>query len=71
MTSYLPETKAEFVAVEYFCELGCEYVHAPVIPPDGVAPERADFGKEAFWVVAIQCIVAKTPEWRTPITESL
>ena len=43
MTSYLPETKAEFVAVEYFCELGCEYVLAPVIPPDGLAPERTDY----------------------------
>ena len=46
-------------------------VHWAVIAHDGETPGPTDFGKEAFWGVVIQCIVAKTPEWRTPITESL
>jgi len=33
------------VTVDYFRELGYEYIHGPVIAPDGEAPERQDYGQ--------------------------
>jgi len=45
MTTCLDEAQVEIVTVEYFRELGYEYVHGPKIAPDGEAPERADYGQ--------------------------
>jgi hypothetical protein len=39
MTNYLDEAQVEIVTVDYFRELGYEYVHGPSIAPDGDAPE--------------------------------
>ena len=41
----LDEAQVEIVAVDYFRELGYEYVHGPQIAPDGETPERADYGQ--------------------------
>jgi type I restriction enzyme R subunit len=43
--SYLDEAQVEIVTVEYFRDLGYEYVHGPQIAPDGDTPERADYGQ--------------------------
>jgi len=43
--SYLDEAQVEIVTVDYFRELGYEYIHGPQIAPDGDAPERADHGQ--------------------------
>jgi len=40
---YLDESQVEIATVDYFRELGYEYVHGPEIAPDGEAPERADY----------------------------
>jgi len=46
MTSrYLDESQVEIVTVDYFRELGYEYIHGPVIAPDGEAPERQDYAQ--------------------------
>jgi len=45
MTNYLDEAQVEIVTVDYFRELGYEYIHGPSIAPDGEAPERADYGQ--------------------------
>src|SRR5690554_948166 len=45
MTGYLDEAQVEIVTVDYFRELGYEYVHGPSIAPDGETPERADYGQ--------------------------
>jgi type I restriction enzyme R subunit len=45
MTGYLDEAQVEIVTVDYFRELGYEYVHGPQIAPDGETPERADYGQ--------------------------
>ncbi len=45
MTTYLDEAQVEIVTVDYFRELGYEYIHGPSIAPDGDAPERADYGQ--------------------------
>lgn len=45
MSSYLDESQVEIVTVDYFRELGYEYVHGPSIAPDGETPERADYGQ--------------------------
>lgn len=39
------EDSLELVTVDYLRELGYEYIHGPVIAPDGDAPERADYGE--------------------------
>ncbi len=41
MSACLDETQCEIAMVHYFRELGYEYVHGPVIAPDGEAPERS------------------------------
>ena len=43
MNAYLDESQVEIATVEYFRELGYEYVHGPKIAPDGEAPERSDY----------------------------
>lgn len=43
--SYIYEVQVEIVNVDYFREFGYEYIHGPVIAPDGEAPEQADYGK--------------------------
>ena len=48
MTTYLDEAQVEIVAVAHFRELGYEYVHAPVIAPDGDPPERTEYGQVAL-----------------------
>jgi len=45
MSAYLDEAQVEIVTVDYFRELGYEYVHGPQIAPDGDTPERADYGQ--------------------------
>ena len=45
MTGNLDEAQVEIVTVEYFRELGYEYVHGPSIAPDGDAPERTGYGQ--------------------------
>jgi type I restriction enzyme R subunit len=45
MMSYLDEAQLEIVTVDYFRQLGYEYLHGPVIAPDGEAPERQDYGQ--------------------------
>ncbi|MCL4692077.1 MAG: type I restriction endonuclease subunit R, partial [Candidatus Hydrogenedentes bacterium] len=45
VTNYLDEAQVEIATVDYFRELGYEYVHGPSIAPDGEAPERADYGQ--------------------------
>jgi hypothetical protein len=35
--AYLDEAQVEIVTVDYFRELGYEYVHGPLIEPDGDA----------------------------------
>jgi len=42
--TYLDEAKLEIPTVDYFRELGYEYVHGPQIAPDGERPERSDYG---------------------------
>jgi len=46
--AYLDESQVEIAAVDYFRELGYEYVHGPKIAPDGEAPERADYRQVAL-----------------------
>jgi hypothetical protein len=41
----LDEAQVEIVTVDYFRELGYEYIHGPQIAPDGDAPEREDYGR--------------------------
>jgi type I restriction enzyme, R subunit len=43
--TYLDEAQVEIVTVDYFRELGYEYIHGPFIAPDSEAPERADYGQ--------------------------
>jgi len=43
MSSYLDESQLEIATVDYFRELGYEYVHGPHIAPDGEASERDDY----------------------------
>ena len=38
--SYIDEAQVEIVTVDYFRELGYEYIHGPVIALQGEAPER-------------------------------
>ena len=45
MSTRLDETLVEQAALDWFKELGYEYVHGPSIAPDGDAPERADYGQ--------------------------
>ncbi len=43
--SFLDEAQLEIATVDYFRELGYEYIHGVQIAPDGEAPERADYGQ--------------------------
>jgi len=43
--TYLDEAQLEIATVDYFRELGYEYIHGPEIAPDGERPERADYGQ--------------------------
>jgi len=43
--AYLDEAQVEIVTVDYFRELGYEYLHGPVIAPDGEAPEREGYAQ--------------------------
>ncbi|MCD6328255.1 type I restriction endonuclease subunit R, partial [bacterium] len=43
--TYLDEAQVEIATVDYFRELGYEYVHGAHIAPDGEAPERDDYGQ--------------------------
>ena len=45
MTACLDEAQVEIATVDYFRELGYQYVHGPEIAPDGGAPERSDYGQ--------------------------
>ena len=45
MSGYIGEAQVEIVTVDYFRELGYEYIHGPVIAPDGEAPERQDYAQ--------------------------
>lgn len=45
MTPILDENQLELATVDYFRELGYEYVHGPEIAPDGGSPERDDYGQ--------------------------
>ncbi len=45
MSVCLDEAQCEIATVEYFRELGYEYLHGPTIAPDGEAPERSDYGQ--------------------------
>ncbi len=45
MPAYLDEAQIEIVTGDYFRELGYEYIHGPVIAPDGEAPERQDYAQ--------------------------
>ena len=45
MTLYLDEAQCEIATVEYFRELGYQYVPGLDIAPDGMAPERSDYGQ--------------------------
>jgi len=43
--TFLDEAQVEIVTVDYFRDLGYEYIHGPEIAPDGDAPERTDYGQ--------------------------
>ncbi len=43
--SYIDEAHVEIVTVDYFRELGYEFLHGPVTAPDGEAPERTDYAQ--------------------------
>ena len=50
--TYIDEAQVEIVTVDYFRELGYEYIHGPIIAPDlpagqagGEAPERQDYAQ--------------------------
>jgi type I restriction enzyme R subunit len=45
MAAYLDEAQVEIVTVDYFRELGHEYIRGPVITPDGESPERQDYAR--------------------------
>jgi len=45
MTPYLDEAQLEIATVDYFRELGYEYLHGPKIAPDREAPEHVDYGQ--------------------------
>jgi len=42
---YIDEAQVEIVTVDYFRELGYEYIHGPTIAPDGEAPEHQDYAQ--------------------------
>lgn len=42
---FIDEAQVEIVTVDYFRELGYEYIHGPTIAPDGEAPERQDYAQ--------------------------
>jgi len=44
-TAYLDEAQAEIAAVDYFREIGYDFVPGPELSPDGTAPERTDYGQ--------------------------
>jgi len=46
--TYLDESQVEIATVDYFRELGYEYIHGAHIAPDGKAPERNDYGQVAL-----------------------
>ena len=43
MSNYIDEAQVEIVTVDYFRELGYEYIHGPVITPD-LPDQQADVG---------------------------
>jgi len=43
--SYIDEAQVEIVTVDYFRELGYDYIHGPFIAPDSEAPERQDYAQ--------------------------
>jgi len=45
MAMPLDEAQLEIATVDYFRELGYEYIHGAHIAPDGEAPERDDYGQ--------------------------
>ena len=45
MSTYLDEAQVEIAAIDYFRELGYEYIHGPEIAPDGQSPEREDYDR--------------------------
>jgi hypothetical protein len=48
MSIYLDEAQVEFVTVDYFCELGYEYVHGPQIALEGATVGRPDRAQVVF-----------------------
>ena len=45
MSNYIDGAQVEIVTVDYFGELGYEYIHGPVIVPDGDASGRGRQGQ--------------------------
>ncbi len=45
MNNRLDESLIEQAALDWFKELDYQVLHGPCIAPDGVAPERADYGQ--------------------------
>ena len=46
MSGYIDEAQVEIVTVDYFRELGYEYIHGPVIAPDGDASGQVRWGHD-------------------------
>ena len=62
MPAYLDEAQIEIVTGDYFCELGYEYIHGPVIAPDGEAPERQDYAQVVLTRRLREAMVRINPE---------
>jgi type I restriction enzyme, R subunit len=67
--SYLDEAQVEIATVDYFRELGYEYVHGPEIAPDGEAPERADYGQVVLLRRLREALVRINPDVPTEAIE--
>lgn len=63
MTSYLDEAQVEIVTVDYFRELGYEYVHGPQIAPDGETPLLPRFLSGEIEVPVAKAIAEEVARW--------
>ena len=50
--TYSNEAQVEIASIDYFRELGYEYIHDAHIAPNGEAPERDDYGQ----IVLVGCL---------------
>jgi hypothetical protein len=58
--SYIDEAQVEIVTVDYFRELGYEYIHGPVIAPE---VEKASYADKTVWLDKAQtCGFVGVPE---------